>query len=340
VNRASRRAVRVLAVTAAAVLSVPVGLAVAAPPSAPAAAVLTSSRVTGAQVQRAASTSTQDTRGAVRQHVAGQAREGRLVDAKNVRSAAVAGGLVTWERGSKVDELRSDRRTSAEESGTSEALGLTLIGSEDQADRFVPPATVGAGMTGSSSMSGGRRLANYCQTWTSAGNSVTACVEKFDPTNDGSSTRDYYAYNRWGTASGKIVDWAPDWKVTKFDMRSRPHASYASRTKGMNDYFPNDSAQLCNEGGSAQVGLGSLSFSIGLTDCSDKYPIPNATTKTMGLIYDAGAIFGDRVRGLDYSQEVWTYQGYATTSLGFYNYGKFCQGSYANCNATLGKDGW
>ena len=195
-------------------------------------------------------------------------------------------------------------------------------------------------MTGSSSFSGGTRQANYCQTWTVNGSNVTGCVEKFKPSNDGSTTRDYYAYNRWGTAQGKAVSFGLDYKVTKFDMRSRPRAGYASRTVGMNDYFPNDASQLCAEGGSVSVGVGSLSVSIGLTNCSEKYPVPNATTKTMGLVYDAGAVFESRTKGVDYEQEVFGWQGSASPSLGFYNYGKFCQGTYLTCSGTTGLDGW
>ena len=278
---------------------------------------------------------------AIGQHVSEQARAGRLVDAKNVRAADVAGGRATWELGSTVDELRMDRYTSTAGTETGDIIGLTLIGSEDQGEQATQPGGLtGAGMTGSSSLTGGSTLANYCQTWTASGSSVTACVQKYKPTNDGSSTRDYYAYNRWGTASGRVVDFALDYKVTKFDMRSRPRAGYESRTKGMNDYFPNDSSQLCAEGGSVGLGVGSLSFTIGLTNCSEKYPVPNATTKTMGLVYDAGAIFETRVKGVDYEQEVWSYQGELSPSLGFYNYGKFCQGTYLTCTATIGTDGW
>ena len=331
----------------AAALLVPAAVAAAAAPAsaAPPERVverLAADRISGAEVAEAArATSPAEARAAVGQHVAAQARAGRLVDAKAVRAALVGGGTVTWEGGSTVDELRVGRTkvTAADEQG--ETVELALIGGEDEQGQAAQPGSlVGAGMTGSSSFSGGTRLANYCQTWTVSGNNVTGCVEKFKPTNDGSSSRDYYAYNRWGTAQGKVVDWALDYKVTKFDMRSRPRAGYASRTVGMNDYFPNDASQLCAEGGSASVGVGSLSVSIGLTNCSEKYPVPNATTKTMGLVYDAGAVFESRTKGVDYEQEVFGWQGEPSPSLGFYNYGKFCQGSYLTCSGTTGLDGW
>ena len=324
------------AVTAAAVP------ASAAPPEPVTVQQLARDRVSGAEVAEAARTTRPaDAAAAVGQHVAAQARAGRLVDAKSVRAARVAGGTVTWEGGSTVDELRLDRARVSAAGDEGEVVELALIGGEDEQGQDAQPGSlVGAGMTGSSSLSGGTRLANYCQTWTVSGNSVTGCVEKFKPTNDGSSSRDYYAYNRWGTAQGRVVDWGLDYKVTKFDMRSRPRVGYESRTVGMNDYFPNDSSQLCAEGGSASVGVGSLSFTIGLTNCSEKYPVPNATTKTMGLVYDAGAVFESRTKGVDYEQEVFSWQGAASPSLGFYNYGKFCQGTYATCSGTTGKDGW
>jgi hypothetical protein len=334
------------AAIAAAVL-VPAAVAAATVPAsaAPPEAVVTArsaERVSGPEIAAAArATSPGAARAAVGQHVAAQARAGRLVDAKAVKAALVAGGTVTWEGGSTVDELRVGRAEVSAGGEQGETVELALIGGEDEQGQAAQPGSlVGAGMTGSSSFSGGTRLANYCQTWTASGNSVTACVEKFDPSNDGSSTRDYYAYNRWGTAQGKVVDWAPDYKVTKFDMRSRPRAGYASRTVGMNDYFPNDASQLCAEGGSASVGVGSLSVTIGLTNCSEKYPVPNATTKTMGLVYDAGAVFESRTKGVDYEQEVFSWQGDPSPSLGFYNYGKFCQGTYLTCNGTTGLDGW
>lgn len=299
-------------------------------------------RVSGAQVSEAARATAADrANAAIGRHVAEQASQGRLVDRKNVRAAAVAGGEVTWESGSRVDELRLDRHVVGE--GTPDAgeiVELAVIGAEEETGAVLPTAVAGAGMGSSYNASGGSLHANYCQTWTVNGNSVTGCVEKWKPTNDYSTSRDYYAYNRWGTAAGKIVNWAPDWKTTKFDMRSRPRAGYETRTKGMSDYFPRDSSHLCNEGGSVSLGVGSLSFTVNLSNCSEKYPVPNATYKTMGLVYDAGAVFETRVIGNDYEQEVWTYQGYAAPSLGFYNYGKFCLGTYATCSGTTGTDGW
>lgn len=330
-------------ITAALLVGSTASSVAAAPRSASAIEHVESKRIGSAEIASAVRRSDPSaSRAAVAMHVAEQAQQGRLVDSKNVRSAVVGGGQVTWEAGSVVDELRVDRyKLGDQPSDEAGIVELALIGAEESdAPQAQPGGIVGAGMTGSSSLTGGSRLASYCQTWTYNGNSVTGCQEKFKPTNDYSSTRDYYVYNRWGTAQGKQVSYQPDWKVTKFDMRSRPRAGYETRTKGMNDYFPISTSQLCAEGGSVGLGVGSLSFTIGLRNCSEKYPIPNATTKTMGLIYDAGTVFETRTVGVDYEQEVFTWQGAAAPLLGFYNYGKFCQHTYATCSGTLGKNGW
>ena len=107
----------------------------------------------------------------------------------------------------------------------------------------------------------------------------------------------------------------------------------------MTDYFPRDGTQLCNEGSSVDLGVGSLSLKIGLTNCGDKNPIPNATTRTMGVIYDDGFIFGGPLsKGVEFEMEVFNWQGGATPILGDYNYGKFCSGLLTNCTGTLRKE--
>lgn len=337
---------------ASAVMSATFVLAVAPPASAEGTTAVTESEVTSdsatvTQAETSTSSSVQDAE--IAAYTESQAAEGRMVDSARVNVAGVDGGIAVWESGSKVDQVSRARYlitdTSTGEQG--EIEDLELIGVEDHTSPYYldpgPEEPVlagsGSGMTAARSMSGGALLAKYCQTWSHNGNKVTGCVEKMKPNNDYSKTRDYYAYNRWGTAEGKVIDWGIDWKVTKFDMRSRPNAAYPSYTKGMSDYFPNDRAELCSSS-STNLGVGSLSFTIGLTNCSEKSPIVNATTKTMGVIYDAGAVFEARVKGVDYEQEVWTYQGSSAPRLGLYNYGKFCRGTYATCSATVGKSGW
>jgi hypothetical protein len=273
---------------------------------------------------------------AVREYVAKQAQQGRLVDATAVSVADIGGGTAAWEKGSRITELRVAQYSTNEGNVSGAMAELAIVGEEDGTGTE-PAAVEGMGLA-AASYSGGTRLASYCQTWTVSGNSVTACVQKFKPTDDGSSTRDYYAYNRYGTATGASAI-PTDWKVNIFDMRSRPRAG-TTTTKGMSGYFPNDSTQLCNEGGSVGLKMGSLNLTIPLTACGSKYPVPNATTMTMGLVYDSGFIFSDRVKGLDYEQEVWAYQGAAAPNLGFYNYGKFCYLTLLTCSGTQGLDGW
>ena len=280
-------------------------------------------------------------------HVAAQARAGRLVDAKLVRAAAFDDSALTWELGSTVTEARFDRSVSTDVVPGSGATSGEILELDFEAgeDPDAPVADgqslglVGAGM-GSASYTGGTRLTSGCQTWTVSGRSVTACYQKFKPTTDGSSTRDYYAYNRWATAVGQS-SFPFNWYPVVVDIRSRPHMNYASRTVGMTDYFPRDGTQLCNEGSSVDLGVGSLALKIGLTNCADKNPIPNATTKTMGVIYDDCFIFGGPLsKGVEFEMEVFAWQGGLVPILGDYNYGKFCSGVLSNCTGTLGKDGW
>jgi hypothetical protein len=339
----------------AAVLGVAAGVAVLVPWSAGAAQrgepVTIKSRVIEAGEIRAAARS----RGAdarndrtIDEHVAAQARTGRLVDAKNVRSAVFDEAELSWEAGSAVQRARfnlavsTDVRPEARGSATQgEILELDFVGGEDPTASPAAQAVgvVGAGLLGAS-YSGGTRLTSACQTWTVHSQQITGCYQKFKPNSDGSSTRDYYAYNRWATAVGQ--DAFVDWKPVVVDARSRPWAGYGGRVDGMTDYFPHSGTQLCNEGSSVNLGIGSLSLSIGLTNCGDKNPIPNATTRTMGVIYDDGFIFGGpRSKGVDFEMEVWNQQGGAAPILADYNYAKICHLTLADCWGVLGKDaGW
>lgn len=301
-------------------------------------ATLISSAIFKADDVLAAQLGADDNQAAVGKYVQAQAQEGRLLDASAVAVAEIGGGTATWERGSTIVELRSSRYATREGSVNGAMAELAILADEDSAATSGAGAVSGMGL-GIAQYSGGTRLSSYCQTWTVNGSSVTACQQKFKPNDDQSSSRDYYLYNRYGTAVGD--DAVPtDWKPIYFDMRSRPRAG-TTTTKGMSGYFPSDSTQLCNEGSSVQLGEGSLSLTIPLTPCADKYPIPNATTKTMGLIYESGPIFpSSRSKGLDYEQEVWVYQGEAAPNLGFYNYAKFCYLTVLTCSGTKGLDGW
>jgi len=277
------------------------------------------------------------------EHLQSQARSGRLVDARNVHAAVLSDGkaAATWERGTQVDELRLGRLTTDPTSAVSDVLELAMLTSEDPEGASDAAGAHGAGMSGALSYSGGTRLSSTCQTWSYSSSKITGCYQMFKPTNDGSGTRDYYAYNRWATAEGRVIDWGTDFYPVIVDARSRPYAGYASRTVGLTDYFPKSSSQLCNEGTSVNLGVGSLAFSIGLTNCGDKLPIVDATSRTMGLRYDDGFVFGGpRVKGVDFEMEVWNHQGAARPILGDYNYAKFCKDTLANCTATIGKVGW
>jgi hypothetical protein len=341
------------ALTAIAVLVLGVTWVATAASAPPAGVVGAQSRtIPAAEIRAAARVNGQDaaTDAAIAGHVQAQAASGRLLDAKNVVAAVFGDAQATWEAGSQVTELRIDRALSrnvkpefAAPGAQGEILELTMLSGEDPeaaADAPQAAAVVGAGML-SASYTGGTRLTSACQTWTVSGRSVTGCYQKFKPNTDGSSTRDYYAYNRWATAVGENHTFVPDVVPVVVDARSRPWAGYGGRIVGMTDYFPTSGSELCNEGSSVNVGVGSLSLSFGLRNCGDKYPIPNATTRTMGVIYDDGFIFGGPVaKGVDFEMEVFNWQGGATPIFGDYNYGKFCQWTLLDCTGTLGKNGW
>jgi len=206
----------------------------------------------------------------------------------------------------------------------------------------VDVGTEGAGMGALTRTSGAAKiLSYYCQTWQSGGQTVTSCAQKVKPSSDGSTNRDYYAYNRWGSALGKNVTAGTDYYPVTIDFRSRPRKGYESRTLGLVDYFPQNATQLCNEGGSVNLSVGSFGFSVPLSNCEEKLPIVNATTKTMGVKFDQGFVFGGpRQRGIDFEMEVSAFQGAAVPLLSDYNWAKFCRGTLANCHAAGGYDGW
>jgi hypothetical protein len=266
----------------------------------------------------------------------GQARQGILLDAANVSSAAVGSSEFVWERSTKIVSAQLDITYSAEVAPGSDAAYGEIV----EMGMITEPApgggraspTTGIGM-GAASMTGATRIDSQtgCSTWTNDSNKLTACREMFKPTNDGSSTRDYYAYNRWGTAEGKKQTLNTDFQVVRMDFRSHPHRSYASRVQGLSNYFPRDNTQLCNEGTSVNVTVGSMSLVIGLTNCADKSPTVNATTKEMGIIYDDGVIFGGRVKGAEFEMTVYTAQNGANPIMSDYNYAKFCKDTLLNC---------
>lgn len=274
-------------------------------------------------------------------HLQTQTRSGRLLDRKQVETAVVDKlGVATWEKGDPIKEARAGRILSGPASAAVEDVTELAFIAEEQPTGSGSAAAGGAGM-GDASYSGGSKLTDYCQTWTYSGSSITGCQEKFKPNSDGSSSRDYYAYNRFATATGKAVSLSPDYLPVKIDIKTKPRKGYESRTKGLSGYFPHDSSQLCNEGSSVNITVGSLSLGIGLTNCADKQPQVNATSMTMGVIYDDGFIFGGpRTKGAEYEAEYWTYQGYAAPLLGDYNYAKFCRSTLADCTGTTGLDGW
>jgi hypothetical protein len=288
---------------------------------------------------------------AILKHSELQATIGRKIDIATVSAVELGDGVMVWEEGAIVDSARYTRYSFDDAASGSNTSGEVLeLAFESHMDPNVVDqgegndANVGDQLEGgpgmlTASWSGGTRLQNTCQTWTVSGCSVTSCYQLFKPTNDNYSQRDYYSYNRYVTAVGRqgVLNTYP----VVVDGRSRPHVNYASRVVGLSGYFPTSGSQLCSEGTSVGITLGTLSLGIGLRNCGDKSPIPNATTKTMGVIYDDGFIFGGPLsKGVDFEMEIYGWQGGSTPIMGDRNYGKFCTGTLASCTGTLGTDGW
>lgn len=319
----------------------------AAPPGEdqPTARTVSSQRATSADLARAERATPATARdAAIGRHVSEQARSGRLLDRKNVHAAAALGGEVTWESGSVVEEIRVDKGFVTGKKGRAETMDLGLVTAERTDPGVQTAGVTGAGMGKATVLGGLSAYWSDCAEWTVSGNKITSCWEKMKPERDYSTTRDYYAYNRYGTALGKINDNNTDWYVSDFSMRSRPRVGYEYRTDGMNGYFPISSSELCNELGSTSLSVGNLSFSIPVRDCDERYPDINIGDISMGVVFDGGYYISERVQGIDYEQEVYTGHGDASPMLGYYNYGRFCwtpflsQNSY--CSTTAGNDGW
>lgn len=291
-----------------------------------------------------------DTDRVIRNHVAAQAREGRLVDSLNVNAAMLDGGELAWEDGSVVEEARFLLSTSTDVAteatvATAEILELDFRASMD-ADMIDAPQgrpLVGPGM-GHASHTGGTLVTDNCQTWSVdelEDLKITGCYQLFKPNIDNSASRDYYAYNRWATATGTPV-FGPDWVPAIVEIRSRPHGAYRYRVKGMSSYFPQSSSELCSQGSSLNISVGSLGLNIPLTSCADKTPFPDASQHMMGVRYDAGYfLLGDPISmSVEFEMVVWANQDGPRPVMGDYNHAKFCLADADHCLKKTGKVGW
>jgi hypothetical protein len=273
--------------------------------------------------------------------VSDQARAARVVDIAATTAAVTDGLTVVWENGISVDQVSLDTTTSDEGKTGGEGLGVqTTPASAGAATRGV---TTGAGLESPISITGGAFQGGGCTTTTSGtGNKLTACWQIYKATNEGNTTFDYYYYDRWATANGVVTPWYDpnNWDATYIDIRSRPWKSVASRIAGLVDYQPRNAITNCVGSGGLGLSYAGLSASIPIQECDDTFPYPDATSKTMRVVYDQGAIFSGTIHGADFAMMVSSWQG-QTAVLADYNYAKFCHGTYLSCDGVARNDsGW
>lgn len=110
--------------------------------------------------------------------------------------------------------------------------------------------------------------------------------------------------------------------------------------KQLNNYWPRAGQKLCTSSGEVGFEWQGFSASIPIQDCKEVTPSPDATARSMGVIYDQGAIFDGRAHGTEFGMVYATSKG-TNPSMADYNYSKYCRGTYANCDGVLRKDsGW
>ena len=194
-----------------------------------------------------------------RSYVDGMARRGRLVDDASVDVGVTSDGEVAaWDGDYAFDQVRI---VSSTDSSTGRDLGVAIgVKTEDVDDGQsfgAVTTTPGLGMGGLTNFSNGSLKAGGCGTWThTVGHQVTSCYEKWK-VNEGSSTRDLWVYNRWGTAKARGDGIIHQYSVKELTLRSKPWSGTKSRVAGLRDYWPSTSSEVC------PGGQPSLSFSVG-----------------------------------------------------------------------------
>jgi hypothetical protein len=275
---------------------------------------------------------------AVDSYVRDQMRSGRLVDGADVRSAVVDGVSVVWDSPVTVDKVDVETASDGSSAGpVAEGLG-TQGWVADEPD-VLDGVSRGVGLTAVAGVRGGSRTSGYCVTTrSSTGNSLTSCYEKYRLTY-ATSTRDFYYYNRWATATGTTANLV-NWTTTRIDIRSRPWSGQANQVATLNDYWPRAGQNLCTASGSLGYSFQGFSASVPIQDCEDITPTPDATAKSMTVIYDQGAVFSGRSHGTEFGLTYATFKG-KNPAYADYNYAKYCRGTYLNCDGVLRKDnGW
>lgn len=271
-----------------------------------------------------------------------QARTGRLVDQRYVNAAVVGDATVVWDDGVNVEAVTFAETTDAQ--GNDVGLEVALETSPDEsATQGGTTYTTGLGLEVTSGLRGGTRVSGNCVSTTLNGDVATSCFAKYKATYT-SSSYNYYYYERWATGTARpATTWAIAYTPALIDIRSRPWAgsSAATHTKQLNDYWPRGGAIGCTQSGSVGYSAAGMSMTVPLQNCDSTTPIPNATSKTMGVIYDQGTYGSGRSKSAEFGMTVALDKGYVA-NMADYTYMKFCRPYLCqNQSGILRKDsGW
>lgn len=180
-----------------------------------------------------------------------------------------------------------------------------------------------------SGLRGGTRVSGYCTTTTLRKDQLTSCFAKYRASYSTRSYDYYYYYERWATATGRPATTSVGaYRPAIIDIRSRPwrNSTAATRTRQLNDYWPRGGSTGCRDIGSAGYSAAGMSMTVPLQDCEETTPIPNATSKTMGVIFDQGRwVQSGRSRTASFGMTVAMDKGYVA-NMADYSYAKFCLG--------------
>lgn len=271
-----------------------------------------------------------------------QARAGRLLDATAIDAAVVDGIATVWEKGNVVDNVRVDTLRKPDGEEIEQDVAIQTHPADATAEDSAASST-NLGLETLESFSGATWLSGYCTTTGQADhkNKLTSCYQKYRLSTS-TSTRDYFYYNRWATAVGEDISWAPDYQTTRVDVRSRPWTGGTGAGSGvasLTNYWPKAAQNNCSTH-SFTVSYGAFSGTVPIQDCEELTPSPDATVKSMRILYDQGSVFNGRVHGADMSLIYATFKG-SNPSYADYSYAKFCRNTYADCTGIARADsGW
>jgi hypothetical protein len=270
-------------------------------------------------------------RDVTRKYLDDMARRGRLVDGESVDVGVTSDGdVAAWDGDYAFDQVRI---VSARDRGTGRDLGVAIgMKTEDEDDgRSYEAATTtpGLGMGGFTNFQNGTRKGGGCGTWThEVGHQVTSCYEKWK-VNEGSSTRDMWVYNRWGTAKARGDGYIHQYSIKELTLRSKPWSGTKSRVANLVDYWPSTPGEVCPGGqASLSIGVGVFSAKMG-QHCNHHDTFANANTFELQTTWTGNA---PTTIGTDGAIALETWAG-ETLVMADYFWAKFVD-SYADFFAT------